>query len=298
MPGKDTEERKQHSTAYIPYSYYECRIPYDFANVPIHWHSEFEINYVLQGAGEFICGSDRHQAVKGDIFIILPNMLHGAYPAPESDLIYRAFVFHPSMLGAGAGDRCAAESVRPLMSGTVRIRTMVSGEAENYAPVKSYVEQIFSCADGGIAHADLLLKSELMRLFWMLETDKECVRREDGEVDYCEIIRPALEYMMGNYKKNITVSELAGTTHLSKSYFMNCFKRSTGVSAVEYLIQLRINAACEMLSSTEKKVSDVAFECGYGNLSNFNRQFIKMTGYSPKEYRKRTGRTVHLWDVF
>lgn len=298
MPDREWEEKRQHSTTYLPYSCYECRIPYDFANVPMHWHGEFEINYILQGQGEFICENERFHAKKKDVLIILPNMLHAAYPVPDGDLIYQAFVFHPAMLGAGMGDRCEAMSIHPLLDGKIRITAVVPGEAEKGKEIRKAVEQIVSCTAGDVPHGDLLMKSELMRLFWLLMTDGDSDSREREGVDYCGAVRPALEFMAKNFRKNITVAELADITHLSKSYFMSCFKKLAGISAMGYLMQLRVNAACEALSDTGKRVSEIAFDCGYDNLSNFNRQFKKVTGYSPNEYRKRRLQLVNPLDSF
>ena len=59
MPNREMLENRKHSTAYIPYSFYECRIPEFYLNVPMHWHDEFEINRILRGRGEFICGDDK-----------------------------------------------------------------------------------------------------------------------------------------------------------------------------------------------------------------------------------------------
>ena len=56
IPNRETEEKRQHSTPLVPYSFYEVRIPEALNNVPMHWHSEFELNRILGGAGEFICG--------------------------------------------------------------------------------------------------------------------------------------------------------------------------------------------------------------------------------------------------
>jgi AraC-like DNA-binding protein len=55
---------------------------------------------------------------------------------------------------------------------------------------------------------------------------------------------------------------------------------------VEYINKVRINAACKMLLCGKMPVTEVAFSCGYGNLSNFNRQFRRITGRSPREYRE------------
>ncbi|MGN1416999.1 MAG: hypothetical protein ACI4XF_09155, partial [Oscillospiraceae bacterium] len=53
-----SEEKRQHSSRLVPYSYYKCLIPDFFAGVPMHWHGEFEINYISEGSAEFICGDE------------------------------------------------------------------------------------------------------------------------------------------------------------------------------------------------------------------------------------------------
>ena len=285
LPGKETQEKRQHSTVYIPYSYYECNLPYSFMNVPMHWHSEFELNYIVQGTGTFSCGSELFTASKGDLLFLPPNMLHSAYPHPDSVLIYHALVFNPVILGVNIHDRCTMEYIRPLMNGTHRAAPHISPNVRNYPRLESCAKQIFSCATQTLPCRELLLKSELLRFFWLLETDGEILRQKEDESYYGENIRPALEYMMNHFQKNISIAQLAGLSHLSQSYFMSCFKKAVGISSIEYLSQLRINAACNALFSTDQKISEIAFACGYENLSNFNRQFKKNTGFSPSEYR-------------
>ena len=287
MPSRETEEKRQHSTSIVPYSYYICSIPESIMNVPMHWHSEFEINCILRGKGEFFCGDDKIIAGEGDLLILPPNMLHAAYPYQNCDLVYEAFVFNPVMLGISSNDRCTTECIRPIINGNIRINPHLHSNTKNYPHLKASVDQIFACAHGNLPQLDLLLKSELMKLFWLLENDEEIMYRKDDGISYSEIIRPALEFMMRNYQENITIDQLADLVHLSKSYFMSCFKKAVGVGAIEHLTQLRINAACDTLSDTDQIISDIAFNCGYSNLSNFNRQFKKIVGCSPNEYRKR-----------
>ena len=287
MPNRETEEKRQHSTPFIPYSYYECRIPEYFMNVPMHWHSEFEINCILYGKGEFICGDHKFITSEGDILLLPPNMLHAAYPYENNDLVYDALVFHPVMLGANSNDRCTTECIRPVMNGTIKINLPIRSTLNNYSELKSTVERIFSYAHGNRSQLDLLLKSELLRLFWLIENDEKNICRTDADISYSEIVRPALEFMMKNFQEDISIEQLAELVHLSKSYFMGCFKKAVGVGAIEHLTQLRINAACEALSNTDTLISDIAFNCGYSNLSNFNRQFKKIVGCSPNEYKKR-----------
>ncbi len=64
-----SEENRRHSTLLVPFSYYKCLIPDYFAAVPIHWHGEFEINHIISGCAEFICGDGRFVSAEGDIFL-------------------------------------------------------------------------------------------------------------------------------------------------------------------------------------------------------------------------------------
>ncbi len=286
IPSRETKENRQHSTPLIPYSYYNVNIPESLINVPMHWHSEFELNRILRGAGEFICGDERFTAKEGEVLLIPPNMLHAAYPLENHELVYQVLVFHPAMIGANTNDRCTIECIRPIINGSVQVSNAIGPESPKYNEIKSSVDCIFSCVFGNLPQLDLLLKSELLRLFWLLD-QTEISDSNDTSISYTEIIRPALEYMMENLQETITIDRLADLSHLSKSYFMSCFKKAVGMGAIEYLTHLRINAACDALSDTSKIISEIAFSCGYSNLSNFNRQFKQIMGCSPKEYRKR-----------
>lgn len=287
IPSRETKENRQHSTPLIPYSFYNVNIPESLNNVPMHWHSEFELNRILHGAGEFICGDDHFTAKEGDFLLIPPNMLHAAYPLENHELIYQVLVFHPAMVGANTNDRCTIECIRPIINGSVQISNAIGPDSQKYEEIKSSVDSIFSCVFGNLPQLDLLLKSELLRLFWLLDQTELSNSHDISSISYTEIIRPALEYMMENLQETISIDHLADVSHLSKSYFMNCFKKAVGMGAIEHLTHLRINAACDALSGTNKMISEIAFSCGYSNLSNFNRQFKQIMGCSPKEYRKK-----------
>lgn len=287
IPNRETEEKRQHSTPLIPYSSYEVRIPESINNVTMHWHNEFELNRIVRGTGEFICGDDRFIAGAGDLILIPPNMLHAAYSHDNGELIYEAFVFHSAMLGANSNDRCTIECIRPIINGTLPVSGPIRPDSPNYADLAATAGQIFTCVQGNQPQLDLLLKSELLRFIWLLGQNSGTVCHDVSSISYSEIIRPALEYMIENLQENITIDQLADLSHLSKSYFMSCFKKAVGMGAIEHLTHLRINAACDALSDTDKMISEIAFTCGYSNLSNFNRQFKQIMGCSPKEYRKR-----------
>lgn len=281
---KDSRENRMHSSKFKPFSYYQCRIPDEFGFAPMHWHSEFEINFIRDGCAEFTCGEEKFTSNSGDIIIIQPNVMHSVYPLPNTHQIYDTLVFSAEIFGGTETDRYITECIKPLVTGNMRIQMHITPEHPYYSKLASAAETIFSCAKGDTPSLDMLMRSELYRLFWLLETDAESDMgfRESGE-----IIRPALEYIKKHFSEPITIRQLAAEVHLSESYFMNQFQKHVGFSALEYLSHFRINQACLLLNSTSKNVMEIAMDCGFRNISNFNRQFRRITGCSPTEYRKK-----------
>ncbi|MBD5129164.1 MAG: AraC family transcriptional regulator [Ruminococcaceae bacterium] len=284
MYNTETEEKRKHSSRIVPFSCYRCKLPDYFTSVPLHWHGEFELSIIQEGCIECICGDVKYLMREGDIVIVAPNVLHAMYPHGEFQR-YDTVVFSPDMLGASENDRSAAECIRPIADGFCAIH--VTPAHTYYNELKITADNIISCAIGNTARLDMLMKSELLRLFWLLENSGDIDCRAHSEVNRSEVIRPALEYIAENYGDNITIDKLAETVHLSKSYFMSRFRQAAGVSAVEYITQYRIRAACSVLTESSKTVSEISFECGFRNLSNFNRAFKRLMGCTPNEYRKK-----------
>lgn len=280
------KEKKKHSSKLVPFSYYKCMIPDYFVNVPLHWHDEFEINYIISGRAKFICDDSRFTSAEGDIIIIPPNMLHSIYPYESSGQIYDTIVFNSELLGISENNRCATECVKPLANGVSKITTRITKEHVYYSELKTIVENIFSCAKGNTPHLDMLMKSELLRLLWLLVESGDIFRIAENGKSKIEAVRPAVEYMNENYAENITVDQLAKIAHISKSYFMRRFRETVGIGAIEYLSQIRIKKTCELLVKTDMTAAEIAYECGFRNLSNFNRQFRNIVGCTPKKYRK------------
>lgn len=287
MINKMSKENRRHSSQFRSFSYYKSNIPEYFANVPLHWHSEFELNYILEGCGEFICGDERFVSCRGDIIIIAPNMLHAVYPIEDANYIYDTLVFDKEMLGSLNNDRSFNECIRPIISGNCQINCRITKKHYYYNELRTTAENIISCAKGDTAANDLLLKSELLKLFWLLEESGDIYPKTESVINRSDVIRPAVEYIKANFKEDITVDKLAEISHLSKSYFMSRFKQSAGIGAIEYITHLRIKSACELLTDTDKTVAEIAFESGFHNLSNFNRQFKKTSGCTPSEFRKK-----------
>lgn len=286
MKQQPLEEKRTHSTVFVPYSYYHCTLSEHFKYVPLHWHREFEISYISEGTGCFRCENNLITGCKGDIIIIPPNTPHSVMRSGTRSVCYDTLVFNKNLLSDPSGSRAYIELLQPIIDGRLKFSTRISKNNCRYMELKTAIENIISCAKKNSAKYDLLMKCELLRLVWLLLESEE-THYSVSETARCpEGIRKAIDFILDNYPDNITIEQLADVAHLSKSCFMDKFKRETGQSAVTYINGIRIKNACEILISTNKSASLAAFESGFRNISNFNRQFLKYVGCSPSKYRK------------
>jgi AraC-like DNA-binding protein len=100
-------------------------------------------------------------------------------------------------------------------------------------------------------------------------------------------ISDVFEYVKENYKEEISLIEIAKIANLTPTSFCRMFKLKTKKSFVEYLNEIRVSNACKLLIETDMGISEIAYECGYKTASNFNQLFKKLTGTTPKEYRRK-----------
>lgn len=104
------------------------------------------------------------------------------------------------------------------------------------------------------------------------------------------------EFIMRNFDREITLPEAAAAANMAITTFCNFFKTHYRMTFVEYLNVVRVGHACKLLADKNKTIVGVAYECGFNNLANFNRQFKKLKNMPPSEYRKTINTEVALAD--
>ena len=109
---------------------------------------------------------------------------------------------------------------------------------------------------------------------------------ENSESNGSDRLTRIKDYIHQNFDKDISLPEVAAKANMAVTTFCNFFKDQYRITFVEYLNSVRIGHACKLLSDTDRNVVEVAFECGFNNLANFNRQFKKYKKMTPTDYRK------------
>lgn len=285
MSNSSSRELAQHTSLSVPFRYYPSGLPDLLPFIAPHWHHEFEINVVRSGNAVFYRNGERFIASEGDIFIFQPNQTHSMTTLDSDTVYYDTLLFTADVFGS-TGERGNHTLVSPLVNGGAQIAMPIRRSSPGYAALHASVMTAVEAAKQNDPAADLLVKGELFRLIHGLYLHDH-VTFQQGEKGVGEArIRSVLSYIDLHYAEEMTVEQLALLIPLSKNYFMTSFRRITGMSIIAYITQVRIKNACDLLLGSDKQIMAIALECGFHNLSNFNRQFKKSVGCSPMQYRK------------
>ncbi|WP_312444822.1 AraC family transcriptional regulator [Lacrimispora sp.] len=278
-----------HGTILSPYAHYNCIIPTVLPDVLLHWHVEAEITLVLEGSAIYKIGEETFHSRKGDFIFVAPNTLHSVQPLPGITHISDTLVFHLDMLGYSLMDQYSLTYLHPIYNGFLRPISHMSQNHPLYPEFSECAEQIFLCVKNKDIYFEMFLKEQLHHLFYLL-FKYQCFTNTDAAVPantHMDKVKEAVKYIQENYQEPISICELADLCHFSKTHFMYFFKQTVGITCVEYMIQHRLKVAANLLRASGSSISEIAFESGFHNLSNFNRKFKNHYHMTPLEYRRQ-----------
>lgn len=256
-------------------------------NYPIHTHDEFEINYI-EGA----CGAER---IVGDsieeigdyemIMISSENLEHGwrNHDLKPGNIHEITIQFSKDWLSDELLDKNQFSSIKNMLRlgekgacfslpTIMKIRPLIkslSNERNGFYSVVTFLSLLY----------EMSLASDTRTLA------SSCFARSNIN-EPSHRIQLVDDYIRKNYNRNITRDEVANLTNMSEGAFSRFFKLRTGRSFSEYLIDTRIGTASRMLIDTNKTVAEIAYDCGYNNISNFNRIFKNKKGVTPSEFKE------------
>ena len=134
---------------------------------------------------------------------------------------------------------------------------------------------------------EIMLYSIILKIIHKLEADSQkLLHREKMKSNNFEVIDRIIKYIKGNLTADLSLEALSKIACLSPVYFHNCFKASTGKNVREYVEEQRLKRAANMLISTDKTLTEIAYLCGFSSQSYFSYAFRRKMGQTPREYAK------------
>lgn len=280
------QEKKAHGNPDFPYNTYLCSIPLDFPEVPLHWHEQMEIIYIKKGNGIVSVDFVSYEVGAGTMVFIVPGQIHAIQQKEQHKMEYENIIFDLDMLKASPMEKASTDYFGPLQEGKVLIPTLLMPEHSLYHDVAACLNGADEICRGFPQAYELAVKAQLYRLFYILfshAATEEPGIKKGRRVDR---IRPIIKYVENHYTEPLSTKDMARVAGLSESHFMKFFKTTMGLPFIDYLNDYRLTMASRMLLSSDDSVLTVASECGYENLSYFNRLFKRRFGMTPREYRK------------
>lgn len=241
-----------------------------------HFHPEYELTYIREGHGTRLVGDSIGDYAPGDLTLIGPDLPH-TYVSTLSDSRHVAVViqFKRDFLGEGFFDAPMFDAVSSMLDTASRGLSFAANEAmlgrlESGRPDEQTVALLALLVVLSSAQATVLASAQ----------DTPALNRATARR-----IEAMVALMHEQYASPITLTDVAAAAHLAPSSASRLFARSTGSSVSVYLSVVRVNAACRLLRDTDRTIASIAAECGFNNLSNFNRRFKTVKRLTPRDYR-------------
>lgn len=255
-----------------------------------HWHPEVEVLYYISGSARQQVNHRIFTAQKGDVVVIGKDQIHSTYsdrgdPCEIMVLLFEAdgVLNLPSAAQGAVGARIYDE------------HAVISNPIQPGGDFSTEIALCIREAAGELeARRDSykwLVISALCRLTGLLSRGGYYEGRSDASTDMEEakqVLKKTFKLIDEGYSHEITLNMAAAASNLSKTHFCRLFKRAAGMTFMDYLAFYRVNRAERLLHSS-RSVTEVAYECGFGSLSSFIRNFKRFKNCTPSAYKSTRG---------
>ncbi|WP_300106761.1 AraC family transcriptional regulator [uncultured Alistipes sp.] len=250
----------------------------------LHRHDAWELYYVVYGHGNRMAGDTLQPFTAGDVALIPPSMLHRwEYAADNVDkngcVCYLMVAFKHSFV-----KRCMEvfPELRNRLSGLVFPTDALNFGTESSRTIRHLLSEM-----NGMDELGRL--STMLRLLPVVFTSSDHTfagkpMRIERNVRRMQQI---CAYVMKHYVHSISLDDIAMEVGMNRSAFCSYFKKCKGMTFSQFVVQYRLNTACELLKHSQKSVSEICYLVGFNDLPHFIRVFRKNIGMSPSQYRKQ-----------
>ena len=252
-----------------------------------HFHKEYELHLIVASAGKVFVGDYIGNFTPYSLFLTGPNLPHNwiSQVAPDEVVDKRDMLvnFTDELLENGHQVFAELRQLTPLLE-----RSRYGIEFRDTTLIMRAAELMQAIADSrGVSRlGHFFILMELLagcERYQLLSATTSLQLADESSVDRTN---RAVDYIFAHYGRELSLEEVAEHLGMKPTYFSRVFKQATGRSFVEFVNRLRISKSCELLADGDRPVTQVCFESGFNNISNFNRRFQQLKGMTPSHYRR------------
>ncbi|MEC5148231.1 AraC family transcriptional regulator [Chitinophaga sp. 212800010-3] len=253
---------------------------------PLHYHDEFELNFIQHAKGaKRIIGDHIEEIGELELVLVGPNLQHGWFTHKHNGELIREITiqFHRDLFDEKFLQRNQLNYIRNMFEKSLRGILFSAETTQQIMPRLVRLPQ-----QRGF---DSVL--ELMSILHGLSTSGDIRLLSDTTSGHTTTfsyssrrVEKIMAYLNANFDKNITLGEAARLASMTDVAFSRFFKARIGKTFVDTLIEIRLGHASRWLIETSQSINEIAYKCGFNNISNFNRIFKKKKNCTPKEFRQ------------
>lgn len=280
-------ELLEHGTPLFPLACYHDNI--NETNVPWHWHDELEVLVVETGTARAAVNGTDHIVKQGEGFFFNAGVLHGIWPEGTEVCRLRSIVFHPRLVGGSVDSIIWQKYLEPLLSDSCRPYVYFTNLHEWERAASHAIQESWQACVSETEGFELVAREQLSRLIFLLA--KNCLTTEKRPTEKAlrdgERIKVMLQYIQEHCGEKLTLTQIAQSAAISESECLRCFRSIISCTPIQYVNQVRIQKAAELLASTHRKISDIGAECGFQEMSYFAKTFRELKGCTPGAFRHK-----------
>lgn len=256
----------------------------------LHFHNHMEIGYCYSGKG-FVTLGEEEYAYDGDMFTVIPkNFPHKTNSATDTESAWEYLIIDVDRLFTDIYKDNLPLADKLIRRVNQKVHFAKGKDQQQIASlIRQIMEAIRSQKELYQEEVKALALTMLIRLAqWNGRGGQENI--ELPRMENSSVISPALDYISLVPEHTIKIEELAEMCHISEPHFRRVFVDCMKMSPVKYINQVRIRRACDELKRTNEPMVSIAARSGFSTLSTFNRNFRRIMGISPQQWRKNPER--------
>lgn len=273
-------------------NYFENNIPIQVLDIEhhgrvgMHSHDFYEFVYIDKGFSMHFCEGETTILTSGDLFAVRPGQVH-SYTSAHHTFLYNC-LFSMEVLDSISEDIVKLPGLNQILKPVDTKWQKIHLDFAERREILVYLEKMkWEQINRGIGW-ELNMKSLLISflvLYSRLYSNHYENLSTNSKAQVLHIHK-ALKYIEENYHRDFLLKDMAKSINLSPDYISRQFKSAIGLSPIEYLRNFRIAKAMEKLKTTDLPISKIATNTGFGDISNFSRQFKQVVGTPPSTFRK------------
>ncbi len=280
-------ELVEHGTTAFPIACYQDDL--HKAPVPWHWHEELELAVITEGRCLVAAGSERRTLEAGEGFFVNASVLHGAWASDEGPARCHSIVFHPRLVGGSLDSVFYSRYLLPLLEGqNARVLFLKPGSPWQQA-VLDQLETVWQACVREEPGYEFAVRQGLSGLVYGLHSHlaPQETLPDARSLREAQRIKTMLSFIHSHFGRELSSREIAASASLSVSACLRCFRATIGTTPIQYLRQYRLQQAAHRLVQGRESIGDIAFSCGFQDMSYFTRAFRTEMGCTPSEYRQK-----------